>query len=117
MIITKELQDYIKHINLKSESYNQIMELINKIDTEYNVKCDRLERYRAAVSATFSTPLVPQLNSIEEIIIDKIIDAATERKDAIAANDIHQYDCDVRELTNLIFAYIDLLIEFRNCKE
>ena len=117
MTITKELRDHIKHINLTSESYNQIMELIDKIDIEYNVKCDRLERYRAAVSATFSTPLVPRLNNIEEIIVDKIIDAATERKDAIAANDIHQYDYDVRELTNLIFAYIDLLIEFRSCKE
>lgn len=54
---------------------------------------------------------------MEKIIVNKIIDAAIERKDAIAANDIHQYDCDVRELTNLIFAYIDLLIEFRDYKE
>lgn len=54
---------------------------------------------------------------MEKIIINKIIDTAIERKDAIAANDIHQYDYDIRELTNLIFAYIDLLIEFRNCKK
>lgn len=58
-----------------------------------------------------------QKKSIEEIIVNKIVDAAIERKDAIAANDIHQYDYDIRELTNLIFAYIDLLIELRDCKE
>lgn len=58
-----------------------------------------------------------QKKSIEEIIVNKIVDAAIERKDAIAANDIHQYNYDIRELTNLIFAYIDLLIELRDCKE
>ena len=58
-----------------------------------------------------------QKKSIEEIIVNKIVNAAIERKDAIAANDIHQYDYDVRELTNLIFAYIDLLIEFRDFEE
>lgn len=54
---------------------------------------------------------------MEKIIVNKIVDAAIERKNAIAANDIHQYDYDIRELTNLIFSYIDLLIEFRDCKE
>lgn len=58
-----------------------------------------------------------QKKSIEEILVNKIVDAAIERKEAIAANDIHQYDYDVKELTNLIFTYIDLLIEFRDCKE
>ncbi len=120
MAITDNLRAYIRNININNydldKFYDEAMIIADEIDKEYEVKCDRLERYRAAVSSTFSTPLVPQMNSIEEILVNKIVDAATERKNAIAANDIHQYNCDIRELTNLIFIYINLLIEFRDCK-
>lgn len=53
------------------------------------------------------------MNTAEKVIVDRIIEIATERQEAMAANDINQYDLDIRIMTKQIDMLLDLLVELR----
>lgn len=48
----------------------------------------------------------------EEIVLRRIVEVRAEMLEAIAANDIHQYDADIRAMRNTIDVLLDLLVEF-----
>ena len=48
----------------------------------------------------------------EEIVVGKIVAARKEMLEAIDANDVHQYDGDIRTLRGRIDELLDLLVEF-----
>lgn len=48
----------------------------------------------------------------EEIVLRRILELCVEMHDAISANDIHQYDADIRAMRNTREELLDLLVEF-----
>lgn len=48
----------------------------------------------------------------EEIVLRRILELCVEMRDAINANDVHQYDGDIRAMRNTRDELLDLLVEF-----
>ena len=48
----------------------------------------------------------------EQIVVRRIVEVRSEMLDAIHANDINQYDVDIRAMRNTIDELLDLLVEF-----
>lgn len=48
----------------------------------------------------------------EEIVVRRIVEVRAEMLDAIRANDVNQYDADIRAMRNTIDELLDLLVEF-----
>lgn len=48
----------------------------------------------------------------EEIVLRRILELCVEMRDAINANDVHQYDGDIRATRNTRDELLDLLVEF-----
>ena len=53
------------------------------------------------------------MSTAEKVIVDRIIEIATEREEARAANDVNQYDLDIRIMTKHINLLLDILVELR----
>jgi hypothetical protein len=48
----------------------------------------------------------------EQIVVRRIVEVRSEMLEAIHANDIHQYDSDIRAMRHTIDELLDLLVEF-----
>ena len=53
------------------------------------------------------------MSSAEKVIVDRIIEIATEREEARAGNDDCQYDLDIRIMTKKIDLLLGILVETR----
>lgn len=53
------------------------------------------------------------MNHYEKVLLDKMVDMDNSRREAIANNDIHQYNNDIRMLENDILLLLDCICEFR----
>lgn len=53
------------------------------------------------------------MNTAENVIVDRIIEIATEREEARAGNDARQYDLDIRIMTKQIDLLLGILVELR----
>ena len=48
----------------------------------------------------------------EEIVVRRIVEVRATMLEAISANDINQYDADIRAMRHAIDELLDLLVEF-----
>lgn len=48
----------------------------------------------------------------EKIVVRRIVEVRATMLEAISANDINQYDVDIREMRHTIDELLDLLVEF-----
>ena len=48
----------------------------------------------------------------EKIVVRRIVEVRAEMLDAIAANDVNQYDSDIQAMRHTIDKLLDLLVEF-----
>ena len=48
----------------------------------------------------------------DQIVVRRIVEVRSEMLDAIHANDINQYDSDIRAMRHTIDELLDLLVEF-----
>lgn len=53
------------------------------------------------------------MSTAEKVIVDRIIEIATEREEARAGNDAHQYDLDIRIMTKKIDLLLGILVKTR----
>ena len=53
------------------------------------------------------------MSTAEKVIVDRIIEIATEREEARAGNDACQYDIDIRIMTKKIDLLLGILVETR----
>ena len=53
------------------------------------------------------------MTTAEKVIVDRIIEIATEREEARAGNDALQYDLDIRIMTKKIDLLLGILVELR----
>lgn len=53
------------------------------------------------------------MSSAEKVIVDRIIEIATEREEARAGNDARQYDLDIRIMTKKIDLLLGILVKLR----
>lgn len=53
------------------------------------------------------------MSTAEKVIVDRIIEIATEREEARAGNDARQYDLDIRIMTKHIDLLLGILVELR----
>lgn len=53
------------------------------------------------------------MSTAEKVIVDRIVEIATEREDARAGNDAHQYDLDIRIMNKKIDLLLGILVELR----
>lgn len=52
------------------------------------------------------------MSRYEEIVVRRIVEVRSEMLEAIRANDINQYDEDIRAMRHTIDELLDLLVEF-----
>lgn len=52
------------------------------------------------------------MSRYEQIVVRRIVEVRSEMLEAIRANDINQYDADIRAMRNTIDELLDLLVEF-----
>lgn len=52
------------------------------------------------------------MNRYERIVIRRIVEVRSVMLDAIHANDVNQYDSDIRAMRHTIDELLDLLVEF-----
>lgn len=53
------------------------------------------------------------MSTAEKVIVDRIVEIATEREEARAGNDACQYDLDIRIMTKHIDLLLGILVELR----
>ena len=52
------------------------------------------------------------MNRCEQIVVRRIVEVRSVMLDAIHANDVNQYDSDIRAMRHTIDELLDLLVEF-----
>lgn len=57
------------------------------------------------------------MNRYERAVVRRIVEVRSTMLDAIHANDVHQYDGDIREMRHTIDELLDLLVEFNRPTE